>query len=121
MVLIEADRLDVEMAMRTLLRAPYPTSLLAFGDPEALLAWLGPEAEPGVRFVVGDLESRAASINLVRSLRSRGARVAVFTSLHDPEHERLALQAGADEVVTKPFHPESYAAAFLGILERTHA
>jgi len=117
-VLVVEDEPDMNRLLALVLRAfgmePVPAL-----DAEEALRRLG---EGPVDAVLLDLMLPGMSgYDLCRRLKAdpatRAVPVVILTALDQPEHRRRALEAGADDYLTKPFDPEVLAARLRAALK----
>ncbi len=118
-VLVVDDEPQIRRALRTSLEAHGYRVETASNGEEALLK--AAEASPGVVFLdlgLPDLDGT----EVIRRLRSFSEVPVIVLSVRDTQADKVAaLDAGADDYVTKPFGVEEVLARMRAQLRRTHA
>jgi chemosensory pili system protein ChpA (sensor histidine kinase/response regulator) len=120
--LVVDDSVSVRRAMETFMRdLGFAVDTAADGvEALARVERRAPE------LVIADLEMpRMNGIELARALRAdartRGAALIVITSRYSDKHRAMALEAGADVFMTKPYTEDELAASVRACLESRRA
>lgn len=105
-LIVDDDDISLDLLEHTLRRAGYPV-FVAHDGAEALELIRGGTA----RLVISDWEMpRLNGLELCRAVRDENLPGYVYlillTSHHGPDQVVAGLNAGADDFITKPFHPE---------------
>ncbi|MEJ2534263.1 MAG: response regulator, partial [Gammaproteobacteria bacterium] len=116
-ILIVEDDVRLQESVAELLRAAgYAVDVTATGD-EGL--WYGEEYPIDLAIVDLGLPGMSG-IELIRALRGSSVRfpILILTARSDWQDKVEGLEAGADDYLTKPFHPEELKARVSALLRR---
>ena len=117
LLLVEDSPTDIFLVRESLLSCSVPVHVTTAYDGAKALSFLNGGYRPDV--VILDLNiPKISGLELLARYEPREIPIVIFSSSHNPEHRKQALELGANEYVQKPIGLDEFTRAVCGIVEK---
>jgi len=117
LLLVEDSHHDIFLVRQSLMSCAVPVHVTVAYDGAKALSFLNGGFHPDL--IILDLSiPKISGLELLAQYDSKEIPVVVFSSSHNPEHEKKALELGAREYVHKPIDLEAFKVAVCDMVEK---